>query len=153
MTTKLTGGCACGAVRYACDDEPIVQVVCHCRDCQKASGSSHAAILFVPSDRLTFSGTGLKYHEVTGASGRRLQRGHCPECGSPVAGRWPENNVYELIQVGSLDDPSGFAPTVECWMSSAAAWHPTFEGTTRYEEGPTPAVMRERIKAYFAARS
>src|ERR1019366_6824023 len=80
----LTGGCACGKLRYECDEKPIVQLICHCRDCQRASGSAFAAVLFVPSDRLTFKRAEPKYHSVKAESGRTMQRGFCGECGSPL---------------------------------------------------------------------
>jgi hypothetical protein len=102
MTEKLTGGCACGNIRYECSERPIVQLICHCRDCQRASGSAYVAALFVPSDRLTFTGEESKFHEVKGASGRRLQRGFCSECGSPVSGRWPDNPRRYLLVAASM---------------------------------------------------
>ena len=45
---KLSGGCACGSIRYETNGEPVVMLNCHCRDCQRASGSAYAAILVVP---------------------------------------------------------------------------------------------------------
>ena len=51
---KLSGGCACESIRYECTEEPIVQVICHCRACQRASGSAFAAIMMVAADRISF---------------------------------------------------------------------------------------------------
>src|ERR1700730_8733194 len=45
MLEPITGRCACGAVEYECDGEPVAMLNCHCRDCQRASGSAYAAIL------------------------------------------------------------------------------------------------------------
>jgi hypothetical protein len=49
MTAPFTGGCACGAVRYECTAEPLGSINCHCRDCQRASGTAYASVLRVPA--------------------------------------------------------------------------------------------------------
>jgi hypothetical protein len=51
MSQTIAGGCACGAVRYETDATPVAMFNCHCRDCQRASGSGYAAILVVPKQR------------------------------------------------------------------------------------------------------
>jgi hypothetical protein len=50
----LSGGCACQSVRYECTEEPIVQLICHCRDCQRAGGSAFAAMMIVAADKFKF---------------------------------------------------------------------------------------------------
>ena len=148
----LTGGCACSAVRYRCDEKPIVQLICHCRDCQQASGSAFAAVLFVPSDRLVMLGAEPKFHLVRTASGRQLGRGFCAECGSPILLRWPGEGVVECLQAASLDDPAMFDPSCEVWVSRAAAWHPLHPTTEKFAEAPAIHAVRLPIAAYFAAR-
>ena len=48
MARKLSGGCACGAIHYECTADPVIMLNCHCRDCQRASGSAYAAVVAVP---------------------------------------------------------------------------------------------------------
>jgi hypothetical protein len=45
MAQKISGGCACGAIHYECNADPVVMLNCHCRDCQRASGSAYAAVV------------------------------------------------------------------------------------------------------------
>lgn len=149
----FTGGCACGRIRYDCSEQPIVQLICHCRDCQRASGSAFAAVLVVPSDRIKFSGSGLKYHTVKGDSGRTMQRGFCSECGSPVSIRRPETPLVEFLQAASLDDPSIFHPNCEVWVSSAHPWHPIDDSLKQFEQNPSAEAVRARVEGYFAARA
>ena len=52
ISVPFTGGCACGAIRYECSAEPVLSFNCYCRDCQRATGSAHAAVLLVPKDAL-----------------------------------------------------------------------------------------------------
>jgi hypothetical protein len=49
MEIPFAGGCACGAIRYECTAEPIMALNCHCRDCQRASGTAYASGIFVPA--------------------------------------------------------------------------------------------------------
>jgi hypothetical protein len=152
---ELTGGCACGAIRYKCSERPVVELICHCRDCQRASGGAISAVMLVASDRVTYEGGELKYHTVTTASGNRLSRGFCPTCGSPVSARWEGNPTYarlQAIHAGSLDDPSGFSPSFEDWVSRSYSWHPFHPGTRKFDEKPTPDAFRNVVDAYFAAR-
>ena len=149
--TAYLGGCACGKVRYECTEKPLVQLICHCRDCQRASGSAFGAFVFVPSDRLA-TGAAMRYHDVKAESGRTLRRQFCGECGSPVSARWPDLPRVELLHVASLDDQSLFAPTHELWVSRAQAWHPFSPHTVKVAEGPSDEVVRNPIRAYFAAR-
>jgi hypothetical protein len=130
--TSHTGGCACGQVRYELTAVPARMLNCHCRDCQRASGSAFAAILIVPADGLRLSGE-LRYHAVTSERNTRIERGFCPTCGSPIAGRLGARSDVVILQAASLDDPSMFSPQVNIWTRSAPPWHhldpklPSFE--------------------------
>jgi hypothetical protein len=55
MPQKLSGGCACSAIRYECDADPVIMMNCHCRDCQKASGSAYAVSLWCRKVLLRFA--------------------------------------------------------------------------------------------------
>ena len=65
MPKKLSGGCACGAIRYESDADPTVMLNCHCSDCRKASGSGYAAIVIVQKSSLNLNGEARfnKLHE------------------------------------------------------------------------------------------
>jgi hypothetical protein len=153
MTEEIQGGCACGAVRYTCSERPLVQLICHCRDCQRASGSAFAACLVFPTDRLQFHGEALKSHAVKANSGRTMRRLFCAACGSPMAIARPETPLVQFVHAASLDDPAIFAPVCEAWISRAQAWHPQVADTLKFEEGPAPELIRGPIAAYFAARA
>ena len=53
---EIKGGCLCGAVRYTAEADPTSATVCHCRDCQKFTGSAFAALVRVPKEALTIEG-------------------------------------------------------------------------------------------------
>ncbi len=120
MTTSFTGSCLCGSVRYECSVEPIGMGICHCRDCQKATGSAFAAALVVPRASITITGE-VKYYGTIGDSGNLVKRGFCPQCGSRLFGT-PANPDLISIQAGSLDDSSWFKPQAEIYVANAQPW-------------------------------
>jgi hypothetical protein len=120
MKLPFTGGCMCGAIRYECSAEPIFMGNCHCRDCQKATGTAFAAAILVPRKAVTIAGD-IKYYEVTGDSGKIVGRGFCPTCGSRLFGK-PAIVDFLGIMAGSLDDPSEFSPLFDFYTASAQPW-------------------------------
>jgi len=149
---KLLGGCACQAIRYECTEQPIAQLICHCRDCQHASGAAAAALMMVPADAFHFVTGKPAFYEITGGSGRQICRGFCTSCGSPVTGHWPVVDDIQMIFVGSLDDPSIFVPQTECWLSSAHPWHSVNPDTSKVDRAPVIGVG-DRVKAWREGRA
>jgi hypothetical protein len=121
MELPITGGCACGAIRYECDAEPVLSLNCHCRDCQRASESAYASGLFVPASAFTLTKGDPKFHVTTGDSGNVGSRGFCAECGSPVVAKQSAFPVC-VVYATSLDDPSSHRPTMDIFTSSAQPW-------------------------------
>jgi hypothetical protein len=122
MGTILRGGCACGAIRYECTSEPMLSVLCHCRDCQRSTGSGHAAELVVLESGFSFIKGTPRHYAVTGDSGNTVQRGFCPDCGSPLVAFSLARPQFLAIQAASLDDPTIFHPTHHVYASSAQPW-------------------------------
>jgi hypothetical protein len=84
MTQPYTGGCACGAIRYATKHAPVFQNHCQCRDCQRRSGTGHGSYLTFPA-RAEMTITGEATHwQVAGDSGNVKVHAFCPVCGTPV---------------------------------------------------------------------
>lgn len=150
--SNLTGGCACGAVRYELSEAPIYQLVCHCRDCQKASGSAFAEVLLVASDRVSLVGKEPKFFALKAESGRIMSRGFCEDCGSPIMIRRPETPQLTFLQAGSLDDPNLFEPAAEVFSSRAQPFVRPIEGAARFEKGPPAEVIRPILEAHFTHR-
>jgi hypothetical protein len=119
--SQLTGGCLCGAVRYTTASEPLMSVVCHCRDCQKFTGSAFGALTVVPKDTVTFTGT-MKTFTAPGGSGKPVVRHFCPECGSSIAEEVANAPGAIIFNIGTLDDPKSFMPKREIFLDDALPW-------------------------------
>jgi hypothetical protein len=121
MSTPFFGGCACGAIRYRAEAEPL-SMNCHCRDCQRETGSAYAAVLTVPGATFKVIQGSPKYFKLTADSGRTTRRAFCADCGSPLFGRPGIGGDIVTIRAGSLDDPSAFRPGQDIFTSSAQPW-------------------------------
>jgi hypothetical protein len=121
MTVRFTGGCMCGAVRYECAADPIAMGNCHCRDCQRATGSAFAAAVLVPGSAVNITGE-VKYYEITGDSGGFVLRGFYLNCGARLFGNAVGSPDTISIMAGSLDDSSWFRPQADIYTASAQAW-------------------------------
>ena len=56
MELPFSGGCSCGAIRDECSAKPMFSWNCHCRDCQRASGSAYCPVMYVPRSALKVKG-------------------------------------------------------------------------------------------------
>ena len=135
MPEKLSGGCACGAVRYECDAAPIAMLNCHCRDCQKASGGAFAAIVAVPKAALRLNGQ-PRFHRRIGNSGGAVERGFCANCGCPVLVRLDRLPDLCGLHAGSLDDPSLHWPALDVFSASTQRWDHMDPKTQKYPKAP-----------------
>jgi hypothetical protein len=80
-----TGHCLCGAVSCTINAKPIRMAQCHCKDCQRASGTGHTSFAFFKHDDVTIHGATASY--VSTADSGNIKTGHfCPTCGSRVYG-------------------------------------------------------------------
>ena len=121
MSQTMTGGCLCGAVRYAISGAPAAQMVCHCSHCQKQSGSAFSTIIGVPEGQVSLTGTLTSYADA-GESGKAVTRKFCPTCGSPVCSEVEVAPGMVWIKSGTLDDPAAFAPQAHIWTRSKQDW-------------------------------
>lgn len=136
MKAPFTGGCMCRNIRYKCSAEPIFMGNCHCRDCQRATGTAFAAAILVPRNAVTITGD-VKYYEVTGDSRGIVSRGFCPNCGSRL---FSKPSIPELMGIlaGSLDNPSWFQPGMDFYTASAQPWDYMNPDLPKFAKLPPP---------------
>lgn len=135
---SMTGQCLCGAVKYKCSADPVIAGNCHCRDCQKSSGSAYAPTFFVPEQSISIQGQ-VKYYESVSGSGGKVSRGFCPNCGSQLFGKTEAMQGLIAVRAGSLDDTSQYRPQVDIFVSRAAPWDFIPPTATQFPEMPPNA--------------
>lgn len=122
MPAPFSGGCACGAIRYACTAEPLLSLNCHCRDCQRETGSAFAPVLGVPKTAFAITQGHPQYFALTADSGQTTTRAFCAACGSRLFGLPGSAPDLVTLRGGSLDDPSAFRPSQDIYTESAQPW-------------------------------
>ena len=117
VSTLITGGCLCGAIRYESDQPPIRVGYCHCGMCKKALGNLFGTAADFSSDHFRFVSGELAWY----ASSESVKRGFCAHCGSPVAYQH-RDAPHVTIWVGTLDRPEEHEPRAHWYTGSKISW-------------------------------
>ncbi len=134
MSEILTGGCQCGAIRYAARNATD-PAICHCRMCQKAVGS-----VFWPFFQAKVADVEwTRARPAVYRSSEVAERGFCPACGTPLT-FWQVDAATMDISIGSLDDPSRLAPVRQHWAGARVPW---FSGLAELPEVQSSASPEE----------
>ena len=116
-TLPITGGCQCGAVRYALNAEPYDIHICHCRMCQKAFGSFYAPLAKIQYKDFTWT----RGEPAIFQSSPDVDRGFCQSCGTPLTFAH-KGSDYLNMSVGSLDQPERVKPEIQIGIESRIPW-------------------------------
>ena len=147
------GGCACGHVRYRVELPPMFVHCCHCRWCQRETGSAFVLNALIEADRVELISGEVEVVHTPSESGRGQKIHRCPSCKialwSNYAGTGPS---VLFLRVGTLDDPDRFPPDVQIFTGSKQPWFdlppgaPVFEEFYRFRD-QWPEESIERYKA------
>ena len=134
-----SGGCQCGAVRYALYAEPTGSHICHCRMCQKAFGAFYAPLTQIATQDLVWTrGAPAAFESSPGVT-----RGFCAACGTPLT-YIHEDSPHANIAIGSLDRPEKVQPKIQIGIESRMPWHTELH---RLKEEPTEeAISSARLE-------
>ncbi len=133
MDVPGEGGCACGAVRYRVTSAPLFTHCCHCRDCQRQTGSAFVLNLLIEADRVELLAGSPRPVDVAREEGRPPQRMfRCPDCQVAVFSEYGRPQL-RFVRAGTLDDPSGVAPDVHIYTRSKVAWLTLPESVPAFE--------------------
>jgi hypothetical protein len=116
------GGCSCGAVRYRLTSAPMFVHCCHCKDCQRQTGSAFVLNALIETDRIErLSGDPVAVRMPTDSGGiHDIYR--CPACQIAVWSDYGGRPHVRFVRVGTLDEPSALPPDVHIFARSKAPW-------------------------------
>lgn len=133
--TVREGGCGCGAVRYRVTGEPIYVNNCHCRNCQRQTGSTSVVNAFFEATRIELlAGELVDFGVVAGSGGSHVIR-RCARCGAALWSIYPRLGELGLgLRVGTLDDPAVWTPDALIFTENAMPWVAFPEAIPRYAQ-------------------
>jgi len=136
MKLPLTGGCQCGAVRYAIDAEPLTLYACHCTECQRQTGSAFALSMVVKREALRITSGAPKEWLRRHESGRVIACVFCDACGTRLYHNPHINTQITILKPGTLDDTTWLDPVGHIWTRSAQCWVDIPDETVNYDVQP-----------------
>jgi hypothetical protein len=117
------GGCDCRAVRYRMETAPLFVHCCHCRWCQRESGSAFALNAMIEAERVTNLGVDPELVNTPSASGRGQVVARCPTCRVAVWSHYAgAGAAITFLRVGTLDDPDRLPPDIHIFTASQQPW-------------------------------
>ena len=120
--TQLEGGCSCGAVRYRLTSAPMFVHCCHCKDCQRQTGSAFVLNAIIETDRIEILQGAPEPTLMPTDSGRPHDIYRCPKCRIAVWSDYGRRPALRFVRVGTLDEPSALPPDVHIFTRSKLPW-------------------------------
>ena len=133
----LLGGCQCGEIRYAVEAAQIETLnACHCRECQRQSGSAFGlSLTAAPAGLRILQGQPRIWTRIA-ESGAANRAHFCPTCGVRLYHDGGEGGDWVSIKAGTLDEASRLVPVGHIWTRSALPWVPLSAELLLYERQP-----------------
>ena len=132
---KVDGACACGAIKIEAEADPEKTQICHCTDCQTATGTAFRVSIPVPGTSLKVVGQPAVYVKTTADSGKPRAQAFCGTCGSPIYSTTPGAGVQQsyMLRVGILRQRDQIVPRRQIWWRSARPWVMTLAAVPKIE--------------------
>ena len=122
MTKTLSGSCLCGRITYSVADNFETFHLCHCAQCQKATGSAHASNLFAKQNNFAWL-TGEELLKRFDVPGRAISQAFCTECGSGLPYLTLSGSGLMVIPAGTLDQIPSTIPERHIFWHERADWY------------------------------
>ena len=137
--STITGGCLCGEVRYEGRGEELGSAYCHCRMCQRFTGSPATVGTGIRKEHFRITQGEPKIY----VSSKIAERAFCPTCGSSLWMTWYHSERFEWIFVhtSSLDVPQNFAPDSHVGIESQMPWHDIHDDLSRQRCEDSPQLV------------
>lgn len=120
---SFEGACTCGAVRYQMTSKPLFVHCCHCRWCQRETGTSFALNAMIESDCVVLLKGEPDIVNTPSYSGKGQKIARCPNCRIAVWSNYAgAGDAIRFVRVGTLNEPDRLPPDIHIFTSSKQPW-------------------------------
>ena len=134
MSNMLEGGCACGRLRYRMRSAPMFVHCCHCKDCQRQTGTGFVLNALIEADLVEVLSGEPRPFTMPTDSGRPHTVFRCPDCGTAVWSEYGGLTALRFVRVGTLDAPDRVPPDIHIFTMSRQPWVVLPDGTPAVKE-------------------
>ena len=157
MSVSREGGCACGAVRYRLESDPLFVHCCHCLNCQRQTGSAFVINLLIEADRVEVLAGKPEPVDVPRDDGSKQPVFRCPTCQVALFSTYGRPEVL-FVRAGTLDEPSAVTPDVHIYTKSKVSWVTLPDSVPAFDvyydvEALWPAPSLARLEAARSGQS
>jgi hypothetical protein len=123
IAEAIDGGCTCRLVRYRMSVPPLIVHCCHCRWCQRETGTAFALNAMIEADRVKLLEGEVEVVMTPSASGKGQRISRCPRCRVAVWSNYAgSGDAIHFVRVGTLDAPDRFPPDIHIFTASKQPW-------------------------------
>ena len=141
-TEIFEGGCTCRRVRYRMTSRPMFVHCCHCRWCQRETGTAFALNAMIEADRVELLSGEVELVDTPSASGKGQKIWRCPTCHIAIWSNYAgAGDGIRFMRVGTLDEPDRLPPDIHIFTMSKQQWVILPEGVPAVREYYRPKEM------------
>ena len=119
----IEGGCDCRRLRYRMTSAPLIVHCCHCRWCQRETGTAFALNAMIEADRVLHLGDEPEQVDTPSPSGKGQVIARCPRCRVAIWSNYSGGGpLVRFVRVGTLDQPDRLAPDIHIFTSTKLPW-------------------------------
>ena len=124
MTTyPLRGRCTCGEIQYEIVEKPLFVHCCHCRWCQRETGTAFALNAMIESEKVVLTKGAPETILTPSNSGKGQRIVRCPTCKIAVWSHYAgAGDTLKFVRVGTLEDPDALPPDIHIFTSTKMPW-------------------------------
>jgi hypothetical protein len=120
---SLMGGCTCGEVRFRLTSKPMFVHCCHCRWCQRETGSAFALNALIEAERVEILTGAPEVIDTPSNSGKGQKISRCPRCRIALWSNYAgAGDLARFVRVGTLDNPDLLSPDIHIFTSTKLPW-------------------------------
>ena len=150
------GGCSCRHVRYRMTGKPLFVHCCHCRWCQRETGSAFVLNAMIEADRVELLEGGVEIIDTPSNSGKGQRIARCPKCFVALWSHYAgAGEALSFVRVGTLDNPDSQPPDVHIFTSTKQPWVQLPAGAPVFAQYYKPAEQwpKDSLNRYVALKA